>query len=33
LKRFRSMQELQDGQQPVSATSVWHVNWRVPERG
>jgi creatinine amidohydrolase len=33
LKRFRSMQELPDGQPPPTESSVWHINWRVPERG
>lgn len=33
LKGFRSMQDLWEGQQPVPEDSVWHANWRVPERG
>jgi creatinine amidohydrolase/Fe(II)-dependent formamide hydrolase-like protein len=32
LKEFRSMQELQEGQQPPAETSVWRVNWRVPDQ-
>jgi creatinine amidohydrolase len=30
LPNFRSMQELQEGQQPPAETSVWRVNWRIP---
>ena len=33
LKHFRSMQELWSGQAPVPTDSVWHPNWRVPDRG
>lgn len=33
LKDFRSMQDLWEGQQPVPEGSVWHANWRVPDRG
>ena len=33
LPNFRSMQELQEGQQPPAETSVWHANWRVPKQG
>jgi creatinine amidohydrolase len=33
LPQFRSMQELQPGQQAPAEGSVWRVNWRVPERG
>ncbi len=31
LPNFRSMQLLQDGQQPPAEASVWHANWRVPD--
>jgi creatinine amidohydrolase len=33
LRDFRSMQDLWEGQQPPPADSVWHANWRVPDRG
>ena len=33
LKDFRSMQDLWQGQEPVPEDSMWHANWRVPERG
>jgi hypothetical protein len=26
------MQDLWTGQEPVPEDSVWHANWRVPER-
>jgi hypothetical protein len=32
LKQFRSMQELQDGQQPPKKSSVWRTNWCVPDQ-
>ena len=32
LKGFRSMQDLWQGQEPVPEDSVWHDNWRVPDR-
>ncbi len=32
LQGFRSMQDLWQGQEPVPADSVWHDNWRVPDR-
>lgn len=31
LPRFRSMQELRDGQEPVPGDSIWFANWRVAE--
>jgi creatinine amidohydrolase len=31
LPSFRSMQELQEGQQPPAETSVWRTNWRIPK--
>lgn len=33
LPKFRSMQDLWDGQEPLPEESVWHANWRVPDRG
>ena len=33
LKEFRTMQESWQGQEAVPEGSVWHANWRVPERG
>jgi hypothetical protein len=33
LPNFRSMQQTQDDRQPPAEGSVWHANWRVPERG
>ena len=32
VKDFASMQQLAPGQDPVPASSVWHANWRIPER-
>jgi creatinine amidohydrolase len=32
LKDFRTMQELWANQEAVPEDSVWHANWRVPER-
>jgi hypothetical protein len=33
LKEFESMQDLWPNQQPVPEGSIWHRNWRVPDRG
>ncbi len=33
LKEFRTMQDSWQGQESVPEDSVWHANWRVPERG
>lgn len=33
LKEFESMQDLWTNQQPVPEGSIWHRNWRVPDRG
>jgi hypothetical protein len=33
LPKFRSMQTLWEGQEPVPEGSCWHANWHVPERG
>jgi creatinine amidohydrolase len=33
LKDFYSMQDLWEGQEPVPEGSLWHANWRVPDRG
>ncbi|MGD9518004.1 MAG: creatininase family protein [Armatimonadota bacterium] len=32
VKNFRSMQDLWVGQEPPPPNSVWHANWRVPDR-
>ena len=33
LKAFKTMQDLFPGQEPLPEGSVWHANWRVPDRG
>jgi creatinine amidohydrolase len=33
LKEFRTMQDDREGRVPPPEGSVWHANWRVPERG
>jgi creatinine amidohydrolase/Fe(II)-dependent formamide hydrolase-like protein len=33
LKTFHTMQDLDEGQEPVPEDSIWHANWRVPDRG
>jgi len=33
LKEFRTMQDSWQGQEAVPEDSVWHANWRVPQRG
>ncbi|MCS6858903.1 MAG: creatininase family protein [Abditibacteriales bacterium] len=33
LKQFRTMQDAWEGQAAVPEDSVWHANWRVPQRG
>jgi len=32
VKEFASMQDRSPGQEPVPEDSVWHANWRVPDR-
>jgi creatinine amidohydrolase len=33
LPNFRTMQDLWEGRQPPPEDSIWHANWRVPQRG
>jgi creatinine amidohydrolase len=32
LNEFRTMQDLWEGRDPASPTSMWHANWQVPNR-